>query len=64
MKALVLFQPRVEIWVYNTLIMLGKYLRIMASPTPDWNEEDLEICKKYDEKVRLGKMGYTKVKVK
>ena len=44
--------------------MLGTYLRIMALTTPDWNEEDLEICKKYDEKVRLGKMGYTKVKVK
>ena len=32
--------------------------------TPDWNEHDLEICRRYDEKVKQGKMKYTKVKVK
>ena len=32
--------------------------------TPDWNDQDLKICHEYDKKVKAGKMGYKKVKVK
>ncbi len=36
----------------------------MTMTTPDWNDEDLDICRRYDEKVRQGKMSYRRVKVK
>ena len=36
---------------------------INVMTTPEWNERDYEICKKYDEKVKQGKMKYTKIKV-
>ena len=32
--------------------------------TPDWNQNDLAICQKYDEKVKQGQMSYRTVKVK
>ena len=31
--------------------------------TPEWNDIDYEICKRYDDKVKTGKMRYLKVKV-
>ena len=31
--------------------------------TPEWNEHDFKICRQYDDKVRQGKMGYTRVRV-
>ena len=31
--------------------------------TPEWNDEDLEIVKKYDKKVKAGKMKYVSVPV-
>ncbi len=30
--------------------------------TPDWNERDYEICRKYDEEVKKGKMTYRRIK--
>ncbi len=30
----------------------------------EWNKEDMEICRRYDEKVKQGMMTYRTVKVK
>ena len=34
------------------------------TPTPDWNEHDLKLCRQYDEKVKQGVMKYKTVEVK
>ena len=32
--------------------------------TPEWNEHDYELCRRYDEKVRRGEMSYRMVPVR
>ncbi len=30
--------------------------------TPDWDESDLEVCRKYDDLVKAGKMTYRRIR--